>query len=242
MYFTITGLPADLAYSNLNATGLATGTLTIQGTPSVGDAGMHQVQITAQNGVGLTAQQTLALNTIKITGPAPTSGTKCNGSYNGKFQGSVTVSAGQNCTFLGNGGITGNVTMNGGNLVLANAQVTGNMQIQGTSAFSIGPGATIGGNLNIQNVASGVSMNQICGATVSGNVAVSANATPVEIGSPDSSCPGNSFGKNFSVTNNTAATGVYNNNVVKNLSCTNNTSITGGGNSASSKQGQCAAF
>jgi hypothetical protein len=57
MYFTITGLPADLHVSNLNPQGLATRTLIIEGTPSAADAGTYQVQITAQNGVGVPAQQ-----------------------------------------------------------------------------------------------------------------------------------------------------------------------------------------
>ena len=71
MFFTVTGLPADLQFSNLNTLGLATGTLTIQGTPSAADAGLHQVTITAQNGVGALAQQTLMLDIVSITGAAP---------------------------------------------------------------------------------------------------------------------------------------------------------------------------
>src|SRR5205807_7487256 len=54
MYFTVTGLPADLHMSNLNPQSFATGTLTIQGTPSAGHAGVHQVTITAQKGVAPT--------------------------------------------------------------------------------------------------------------------------------------------------------------------------------------------
>jgi len=146
MYFTVTGLPTDLQASNLNPESFASGTLTIQGTPSAADAGMHPVQITAQNGVGATAQQTLALNIIRLTGPAPASGTKCNGAYNGTFTGNLTVSAGQNCMFVG-GGVTGNVSVNGGSLAFTNANVRGSMTLQGSTGFSIGTGTTIGGNL-----------------------------------------------------------------------------------------------
>jgi hypothetical protein len=242
MFFTVTGLPNDLKFSNLSPQGLATGTLTIQGTPSAADAGVHQVQITAQNGVGMIAQQTLTLDIVTITGPAPLSGSTCNGAYNGTFKGPVTVSAGQNCMFVG-GGITGNVTQNGGNLALTNATVTGNIAIQGSAAFSLGPRTTINGNLVVQNVASGSSMNQICGTHVDGNMQVSQNATPIQIGSalPDS-CPGNFVGGNLAVDYNTAAAAVFNNGVTKNLECGSNTSITGGGNTARSKQGQCAGF
>jgi hypothetical protein len=241
MYFTVTGLPAGLQFSNLTPAGFASGTLTIQGTPSAGDVGTHQVQITAQNGVGSTAQQTLELDVITLTGAAPAVGTQCNGAYNGTFKGNVTVAAGQNGIFVG-GGITGNVTVNGGSLALTNTKVTGNILIQGSSAFSLGRGTTIGGNLTIQNVASGGAMHQVCATAVAGNMTVSANAAPIEIGSPDASCPGNAVGGSASVTFDTAATGVYNNQVGKNLSCSINTAITGGGNSATKKTGQCATF
>jgi hypothetical protein len=134
MYFTVTGLPADLNYSNLTSQGFAGGTLTIQGTPSAADIGVHQVQITAQNGVGVMARQTLTLNILTLTGPAPASGSPCNGNYNGTFNGSVTVWAGQNCAFFG-GGVNGNVTVSGGHLALTNATVTRNYGDPGRGRF-----------------------------------------------------------------------------------------------------------
>ena len=114
---------------------------------------------------------------------------------------------------------------------------------QGSAAFSLGPRTTINGNLVVQNVASGSSLNQICGAHVDGNMDVSQNATPFQLGSalPDS-CPGNFVGGNLAVDYNTAAAAVFNNYVTKNLECGSNTSITGGGNTARSKQDQCAGF
>jgi hypothetical protein len=60
-YFTTTGLPASLTAGNLNLAGYETGTLAIQGTPTSADAGTHKVSITAANGVGSAAQQTLTL-------------------------------------------------------------------------------------------------------------------------------------------------------------------------------------
>jgi len=50
-----------LQASNKNVFGLASGTLAISGTPQAADVGTHKVQITAQNGVGTPAQQTLTL-------------------------------------------------------------------------------------------------------------------------------------------------------------------------------------
>jgi len=60
-YFTVSGLPQSLQASNKNVFGLASGTLAISGTPQAADVGTHKVQITAQNGVGTPAQQTLTL-------------------------------------------------------------------------------------------------------------------------------------------------------------------------------------
>jgi hypothetical protein len=243
MVFTVNGLPADLQFSNLNPQGLQTGTLTIQGTPSAADLGLHQVTITAQNGVGAPVEQSLMLNIIKITGSAPVSGTTCNGNYNGTFNGSVTVSAGQNCSFMGGGRIAGNVKVNGGNFAIANAKVIGNVSIKGGSAFSFGEGSNVTGNIAIQNVASGSTTNQICGAKLEGNVQLSTNAIPIQIGSlSDSSCFSNFFAGNVAISGNTGAVTIYNNSVMQNLSCSNNTSITGGGNAARKKKGQCSNF
>ena len=241
MYFTVTGLPADLRAANLSPAGFATGTLTIQGTPSAADIGTHQVQIRAQNGVGSAAQQTLTLNIVGITGPAPASGATCNGNYNGTFGGSITVSAGQNCAFY-SGGVTGNVVVNGGHLALTNATVTGNMSIQGGSGFSIGAGTAINGNLTIQNVASGSSAGMICQAQVGGNLQVSNNAIPIDIGLPQVFCYGNSFSGNVDIQGNTAAVAFNDNAIAKNLSCSGNASISGSGNIAAKKTGQCSGF
>lgn len=243
MYFTVTGLPADLQYTNLNPQGFATGMLTIQGTPSAADAGTHQVTITAANGVGVPVQQTLTLNIIKITGAAPASATSCNGNYNGTFRGNLTISPGQNCSFVDGGGVAGNVSVNGGNFAVAGGTIAGNVLIQGTAAFSIGPFSTIGGNLSIQNVASASTASQVCGSKIGGTLQVYSNATPAQIGSAaQDSCPGNFVGKNVAIQNNTAAIGVYNNAVVGNLSCSSNTSIAGSGNAAQKQSGQCSAF
>ena len=260
MYFTVTGLPADLSFSNLNPEGLATGTLTIQGTPSAADAGLHRVEITADNGVGSKTQQILALTVIAFTGSVPASSNTCDGAYFGTFNGNVSAFPGQNCIFAG-GGTTGNVTVNGGNvlfidgagvagsilvnsghLALSQATISGDVTIRGTSGFSIDTGTTLGGNLIITN-ASDSSISQLCGTEVAGDVDVLNNAAPIELGSPSPSCPGNSLGGNVLVRFNTAATSIYNNLVAGTLDCSDNTSIEGGGNSAGQqKQGQCVQF
>lgn len=248
MYFTVTGLPPGLQASNLDAAGFATGTLTVQTIPNaVLTPGVYKVTITAENGIGVPATQTLTITIPASTATAPASGTSCNGAYTGPFNGNITVSAGQNCSFIGSASspavITGNISQMGGTLNLVNASVSGNVAVQGASAFSISPRTTIGKNLSIDNVASGAATNQVCGTTVSGSMEVNNNAVPVQIGSfyPDA-CPGNAVKINMNVLNNIGATAVYNNSITKILSCSANVSIAGQGNTAVSKQGQCAGF
>lgn len=172
--------------------------------------------------------------------PNPPSGTACNGMYNGTFNGSITVSNGQTCTFVG-GTINGQVTVTGGTLVLSGTTVTQNVQIN-DGAFFIGPSASIEGNLQIQYLPTGPGQNQVCGTTVSGNLQFQNNGTAVQIGSASAACTGNTVGGNLLVDSNTASTQLFNNNITLNLNCAANSSITGGGNRAKGKNGQCAAF
>ena len=186
----------------------------------------------------------------------------CNGSYNGMSVTDLTVLDGQDCNFL-NGSVSGNVQQRGGKLKLAQSNVAGNVQVIGGGSFTIGPGLTIGGNLQIHNLPSGAGTNTVCGTTVGGNLQFHNNGTAVMIGSTDrGSCAGNVIGGNLEVHNNSAATTVVANTVTgnlddhnnagptqvffdvvgKTLTCKQNASITGGGNTAKSTQGQCAAF
>jgi hypothetical protein len=71
MEFTVSGLPADLSYSNLNPEGYNTGTLTLSGTPSPSDVGQHVITISASNGVGAPATQTF---TLRIALPGDVNG------------------------------------------------------------------------------------------------------------------------------------------------------------------------
>jgi hypothetical protein len=63
-YFAVSGLPGSLRANNFNGAEIRTGTLTIAGTPGTADVGTHKVQITAQNGVGSPAQQTLTVQVL----------------------------------------------------------------------------------------------------------------------------------------------------------------------------------
>jgi acetyltransferase-like isoleucine patch superfamily enzyme len=139
---------------------------------------------------------------------------ECNGTFNGTFAGDVTVSAGQNCSFIAPCEIKGNVTINGssfntacavdknvtensGGLVLGQgSSVGGNVQITGPSAFTLGPGVTIGANLEIQQVAASEPQETVCGIQVKRNLTAGNSASSVEIGGAPQSCAGNTIGGN----------------------------------------------
>jgi len=234
--------PATLAVSVTNGHGSATYMATCSG--AVDKAGNAAAPVTATY-------------TVTFTGTAPASGSACNGSYDGTFRGSITVSAGQNCVLIF-GGATGNIRQNGGSLTLISATVGGNVQVTG-GGLTINT-AKIGGNLQVQNLPSSASKNQVCGATVGGDLQYQSNAAAVQIGG--ASCAGNTIDGSLQVQYNTAATQLIGNNVLDNLDdngntaatqvtnntvgnklqCQNNTVITGGGNTAKQKQGQCASF
>jgi lysophospholipase L1-like esterase len=194
--------------------------------------------------------------------PALTSGNNCNGTYYGAFHGNLNVSNDQTCILVG-GGVTGNITQNGGSLGIGNVTIGGNVQVNGGGAFSVGPAAVINGNLQIQNDPAGMASSQVCGSTVKGDLQFQNNGSPMVIGWAAPWCAGdviggnlevhnntasiailnNTVGGNVQVQNNTASTQVFNNIVRQNLQCQSNSpATTGGGNTAAQKQGQCSAF
>jgi probable HAF family extracellular repeat protein len=78
---------------------------------------------------------------------APTSGTDCNGTYSGTFNGDITVSTGQVCRFL-SGTIKGKVKLVGGTLSLKNIKLLANMLLKsGQLSFNE---VTVTGNVDLQ--------------------------------------------------------------------------------------------
>ena len=253
-------------FSDTSSVVTGTATLTTTATPA-SVPGQYPITfatftLAAVNYAVVAASQTGTL-TITFTAAVPASTTACNGAYSGTFSGNLKVSAGQTCVFV-NGGVTGNVQLDGGALTLAESNIGGNLQISNNATFTIGPGTIVNGNLQVQNLNSGLAPGQICGTTVHNDLQFHNNDTGATIGSPSSSpaCAGNTVGGNLQVFNNSGATTVdgniatgnlddhnntgptqvFNNIVGSNLTCQQNTSITGGGNMAKSKSGQCAAF
>ncbi len=212
--------------TNLPADGNGTGGIQITSVTEITDFG--GVTVTGVNGTGTGTPATLV---------SPTS---CDGAFTGTFEGNIRISAGQNCTFT-NGNITGDVQINGGNLVLSEALVGGNVHVTG-GTFSIGPSTTINGNLEANNMLPGT-QNQICGSTVSGNLQLHNNGGSIQVGSAsESSCVGNTIGGNVEIQNNNGSTAIFSNTIAGNLQCEKNSSITGDGNAAKQKQGECVEF
>ncbi|HEV7137196.1 MAG TPA: DUF5666 domain-containing protein [Steroidobacteraceae bacterium] len=172
---------------------------------------------------------------------APHQGNTCNGSFDGFFAGSITVAAGEDCTFSSGATVEGNIKVTGGTLELSGARVKGNVQVQGAGTVSILAATHIEGNLQIQDLPSGSAAIQICGAAIDRNLQYQNNGAAVTIGG-DSGCAGNTIGGNLQINDNSAPAVILDNAVSGNLQCENDASVSGGGNSARKKQGQCASL
>jgi len=166
------------------------------------------------------------LGTVWNLSTLPASGNLCNGVYSGNFVGNITVHTGQTCEFTDGAIIYGNVDEDGGSLVLTNATVLGNVEIEG-GTYNLGPSLTVASKLEVENLPSGTAQNSICGVNVFGSLYYDGNASPAQIGSNSGACPGNTVGGDLEVESNTAAVQVFNNKVGDQLQCYSNTSITG---------------
>ena len=211
---------------SLTIQGISTGVFSLN-IDSASSGGAVQPAVTLFGSVVPGSSQTyqipLGINGVSVS-TVPTSGTACNGIYNGTFNGNITISSGQTCTFVG-GQITGNVRVTGGSLVLSNTSVSRNVQINGGGTFAIGPSTIIQGDLQIQNIPVSSGLNVVCGANIKGNLLFQNNGTAAMIGSFPS-CPGNTIGGNLTVQSNSASTQVYNNRVSGNLQNQYNTAAT----------------
>jgi phage tail protein X len=174
----------------------------------------------------------------------------------------ITLSSGGTLQLSGST-VSGNIQANsGGDITMTGGSVGGNVTMQGGLAVVQLSGATIKGNVNLQNLSATTAQSSICGLTVTGNFDLQNSGGPMQIGSATPACPGNSVDGNMTIQNNTAAISAVNNqmtgnltvqgntgtvqvignNVGKNLDCSNDTSISGSGNTARQKQGQCTNF
>jgi hypothetical protein len=220
-------------------------------------------------GITVTAYDpTTTLPPVAVTGvnggtpgtvPTLSSGTACDGVFSGTFNGGITVSPGQSCTFI-NGKITGDVQQKGGTLILSADLIGGNVNVKGGS-FTIDSFSEVDGGVDVQKATA--VMNSVCDSTVFGPFQIHNNTSPIQIGSSSAATCGSNalvsdlavfsnssstsiFGNvvsgNLNAYNNSGATALFSNSVALTLQCSANSSITGGMNSAAQKQGQCASF
>jgi YVTN family beta-propeller protein len=243
---TVVGSPIPVGPRPPN-TGLMGLAVTPDGTGVyVANGGINTLSVISTLSNTVTSSVTVGNNPVAIAFPpppsVPSSGTACNGFYNGTFKGNITVSKGQNCQFV-TGGVTGNVLVTGGNFAFANGLIGGSVGIAGASTFSLGPGTIIDGSLGIGLIAPGTTTDQVCGVKVLHDFGVVGDASPLQIGSTSPAfCAGNTISGNATVDVNTGAIALYDNSITGTLSCLANKSITGAGNTATSKVGQCKAF
>ena len=164
--------------------------------------------------------------------PPLASGTACNGTFAGTFNGNVKVSAGENCTLASPCEIKGNVTVNGahsGASFNLACQVDGNVQLSGATTFKL-DGATVGGDLQLHQV-TGSNTGNICASQIAGNVQIQNSTSPVTIGGQGCA---NTVGTNLQVSNNSGVLLIDNNKVASNMQITNNS---GGGDVSSNSVG-----
>jgi len=200
------------------------------------------VQGTDGNFYGTTAfGGTSNMGTAYKLSTLPPAGNQCNGVYSGQFWGNITVANGQSCEFTDGGQIWGNIYVTGGSLILNNASVFGNVQIQG-GTYTLGPSLSIWSNLQIQNLASNSVQGSVCGVNINGNLEIDGNSSPIQIGASSGSCPGNTIGGHLELENNTGLVQSFNNTILDVLTCDGNSSVTGAGNTARQKIDQCSSF
>ncbi len=186
----------------------------------------------------------LVLNNTTVSGNLNISGGSLLLTNNSTVQGDIQIKGG--------GTFSVDASHIGGNLEIQNipagssqnqvcgTTVNGNVLFQSNgTGVVIGSlpsclGNTVGGNLQVMNNSAAT---QIDNNTVTGNIQVTSNSAATQV-------DGNKVTGDLQVMSNTASTAVFSNTVKATLQCNGNNSslITGGGNTAASKQGQCAGF
>ena len=170
------------------------GSLNITGTPTT-PTSSTPLSVSAQTTLSTGPVGPLATQNLSLSVQAPavlTSGKSCNGTFSGNYAGSIIVQKGQTCVLVG-GTVGGTIQVVGGSLATSNVDISGSLLTQCGGSFSVGPGTVISGDLQVQDSINTLVQDQICGATVKGNVHVQADILGAQIGSSYSTCPGNNI-------------------------------------------------
>ena len=116
--------------------------------------------------------------------------------------------------------VKGNMQCTGGTMTMSNSSMQGNMTVS-EGIHTIGPGSSIAGDLQFQDFPVTAGTNQICGASIMGNLTYQNSGTAAQVGG--TGCAGNIVMGNLQVQNNTAATTMDSNAVGGNVQVQNNT-------------------
>jgi hypothetical protein len=139
------------------------------------------------------------------------------------------TTVGGNLQFQSNGT---SVLIGSGSSSCAGNVIKGSLQVLSNTAPITLDGNTVSGALQVQSNSAAVTIDT---NTVSGALQVQSNSGATML-------DGNTVGQSLQDQSNTGPTQVISNVITGTLQCQSNTSITGSGNTATSKQGQCAKF
>lgn len=178
---------------------------------------------------------TLALTLGAMLGHAPVSfaeETVCTGTIGPVTLDNIVVPNEQTCTLNGTRAQGTVLVLNGATLSTSGVRVNGNIQADGARAVYLNPGSFVGGNVQIKQGGSA----RLDRAIVDGDVQLESNRGPLR-------ATRNDIGGNMQVFQNTGGVTLLKNLIAENLQCKENSPPPiGGGNSAGSKQDQCASL
>lgn len=150
-----------------------------------------------------------------------------------RVDGNVEVRADAVVVIQGDAFVGGNVQAeNSANVTVVNSHVNGSIQTENTEDVVVQDGTLVGGNIQIGQGGSA----RIANTTVDGDIQLEQNASAL-------TATANLVDGNFQVFGNTGGVTLLNNTIQQNLQCTENSPApNGSGNTAGSKEDQCAAL
>jgi hypothetical protein len=158
--------------------------------------------------------------------------TVCNGSIGARALDNIVVPDNATCTLHGTRANGSLVVGRGASLQASRVRINGNIQAEGALQVTVGAGSRVGGSVQIKQ---GGGAN-ISGTWIQGDLQFDENVLPI-------GAMGNTIGGNLQAVKNFGGLTIEDNVIDSALQCKeNNPAPVGGGNSASSKEDQCAAL
>jgi hypothetical protein len=174
----------------------------------------------------------LALAMGGVSGSALAEERICNGTIGPRQLDNIRVPDNGVCTLNGTRANGSLVVGRGASLQANDVRINGNVQAEGALQVTMGAGSQVGGSVQIKQ-GGGAS---ITGTRIQGDLQFDENVLPL-------AASDNSIGGNLQVVKNFGGVALYRNVIDSALQCKENSPApVGGGNSASSKEDQCAAL